>query len=64
MGEYKDVLSTKELKTLEIDIEKNIFKINGDDMKRCRKIDIAIAPNERTVTVVADATVIFENKKR
>lgn len=64
MGEYSNIIKTKELKTLEIDIDKNIFKLNGDDIKRCLKLDIEIDAHKREVCLLADTTVKFEGRKR
>lgn len=61
--ERENIAETKELRTLEIDIEKNIFKINGNDIKQCQRIDVVITPKTHTVTFVADTTVMFETKK-
>lgn len=59
----ENITETKELRTLEIDIENNIFKINGNDIKQCQRIDVVITPKTHTVTFVADTTVMFETKK-
>lgn len=64
MGEYKNLIETKELKTLEIDIDKNIFKLNGDDLKRCLRLEISIDPEKQEVTLFSDTTVIFKSCKK
>lgn len=66
MGEYKDLIETKELKTLEIDIEKNIFKLNGDDLKRCSKLEIVIDidAEKHEVILFSDTRVIFKGWKK
>ena len=61
MGEYSNIIETKELKTLEIDIDKNIFKVNGDELKRCLRLHIEIDANKREVCLLSDTTVRFQS---
>lgn len=64
MGEYSNIIETKELKTLEIDIDKNIFKLNGDDIKRCLRLNIEIDAGKHEVCLLSDTTVRFERNKK
>ena len=51
MAEYADMITPKELRTLEIDLEKNIIKLNGDDLKGCRELTIRISPEDSEICV-------------
>lgn len=64
MAEYSDMILPKELRTLEIDVDKNIFKLNGDDVERCQELIIIFRPEEFEAIVKADTTVTFKTYKK
>lgn len=59
MAEYEEMITPKEFRTLEIDIEKNIFKLNGDDLKKCKRLSINIYPNKSEIDVKTDTSATF-----
>lgn len=64
MAEYADTIKKLELRTLEVDIEKNIIKINGDDLRRCKKLVVTILPEKSEIYADIDTSVIFSNTPR
>ena len=64
MAEYKDMIAPKELKTLEIDLEKNVLKLNGDNLERCSQLVIFITPMEVNVTVYSQASFYSQTSPR
>ena len=54
------IMTPHELKTLEIDIEKKIFKINGEEFgKGCRFLEIICSPPEWEFKVLIDRPIEF-----
>ena len=50
MNEHEKMLSLlNEFKTLNINLDENIFKINGEDLRKCIKLDVTIEPEECTI---------------
>lgn len=65
MGEYKEITTLpKEFKTLEIDIDNRVFKLNGDDLQNCTEIDIVIRPTNSSVILTVGIEVVFKNYPR
>ena len=59
-----NIFDKKVLKTLEIDLEKKIFKVNGEDFgKYCYEYDIFITHknNEISVQFNRHGRIVFEN---
>lgn len=51
-----------ELKTIEVDTEKKIFRINGEDFGReCTGFMISCAPDDFRIDMEVDTTVHFAN---
>lgn len=51
-----------ELKTIEVDAEKKIFRINGEDFgESCTGFSISCTPEEFKIKVEIDTTVEFAN---
>lgn len=48
------VVEKKELKSVEIDIEKRIFKLNGEDMKGISRLDIEYFNGKWVLMVTKD----------
>lgn len=48
------VVERKKLESLEIDLEKNIYKLNGEDMKFVSRIDISYNNGEWTLFLTKD----------
>ncbi|EPD66034.1 hypothetical protein HMPREF1216_00449 [Coprococcus sp. HPP0048] len=48
------VIERKKLKSLEIDLEKNIYKLNGEDMRFVSRIDISYNNGEWTLFLTKD----------
>lgn len=48
------VVETKKLKSLEINIEKGVFKLNGEDMKGVSRLDIDYDNGNWTLFVTKD----------
>lgn len=48
------VIEKKELKSVEIDIQKRIFKLNGEDMKGISRLDIEFFNGKWTLIVTKD----------
>ena len=59
MGEFREFTAPKELKTIEMDIEKRIFKINGDDVGSSGAITIHITGGRGSVEVITTADIIY-----
>lgn len=59
MAEYAEMIAPKEFRTLEIDVKRNIFKLNGDDLKKCERIDINIYPEESEIYVKTTTSATF-----
>ena len=65
MGEYKKLTTLpKEFKTLEIDMDNNIFRLNGDDLQKCTELNITIKPEESTVILTVGTEEEFKNFPR
>lgn len=62
MAEYKDMTTPKEFRSLEIDFEKNIMKLNGDDLNRCTELNLRITPEE--VYVETKLFTTFSKKRK
>lgn len=62
MAEYKDMTTPKEFRSLEVDLEKNIIKLNGDDLERCRELTIRISPEESEICVKTLSETLFQSK--
>ncbi len=48
------VVERKKLESLEIDLEKNIYKLNGEDMEFVSRIDISYNNGEWTLFLTKD----------
>ncbi len=48
------VVERKKLKSIEINIEKNVFKLNGEDMKGVSRLDIDYDNGNWTLLVTKD----------
>ena len=58
----KKIFVPHELKTIEVDAEKKIFKINGEDFgDDCTGFVISCTPKEFRIQVQVDTTVSFAN---
>ena len=55
IGDY-----VEEFKSLEIDIEKGIYKLNGKDLTKCQEIAITIKPEKADVYVVTTTDKIYK----
>lgn len=64
MAEYKDMITAKELRTLEIDLENNVLRLNGDDLKHCKELSIHIDFENCEVSVKTDLWTSFVSSKR
>ena len=47
-------------KSLEIDVEKGIYKLNGEDLKQCQEIAITIKPEKAEVLAVTTKDIFYE----
>jgi hypothetical protein len=61
MNEEKECLfMPQELKTIEVDVEKKIFKINGKEFGRdCTGFRVSCVPGEWTIKAEIDTTIHF-----
>ena len=50
----------KEFKSLEIDVEKGIYRLNGEELKYCQEITITIKPEKVEVYTVTNQFESFE----
>lgn len=53
-SEVREMVERKKLKSLEIDLEKNIYKLNGEDMEFVSRIDISYNNGEWTLFLTRD----------
>lgn len=63
MAEYAEMAAPKEFKTLEIDLEKNIMRLNGDDLERCSDLRLRLTPEEVYVEINLFTVFSKERKK-
>lgn len=55
-----EIMGPHKLKTLEIDIENKIFRINGEDFgKKCKSVSIVCTPPEWRYSVIVDKPIEF-----
>lgn len=52
-----------EFKSLEIDIDKGIYKLNDTDLTKCQRIEITIEPQKADVCVVTTGDTIYRTLK-
>lgn len=66
MPERRNIITAMELRTLEIDLENNVLRLNGDDLKQFKElsVQIDIKSNEYEITVKTDLWTSFYSSQR